>query len=222
MPEIHELTEQEQFWAGEFGDRYISRNIGAEEIANKTALLARILANTGNVKTVIEFGCNVGLNLHALRHLLPGVTLTGVEINQSAAMEARNAGFRIHEQSILDYHAREPFDLVLTSGVLIHMPPDRLTDVYDSLHAACGRYLVVVEYYNPTPVEVPYRGHRDRLFKRDWAGELMDRFHDLQIRDYGFVYHRAPRFPLDDLTWFLLERSPPRTLRVSRDLVENR
>jgi len=27
----------------------------------------------------------------------------------------------------------------------------------------------VAEYYNPSPVAIPYRGHTDRLFKRDFA-----------------------------------------------------
>ena len=61
-------------------------------------------------------------------------------------------------------------------------------------------------YYNAQPVAIPYRGHRDRLFKRDWAGELLDRFPRLQLLDYGFIYHRALQFPGDDITWFLLGR----------------
>jgi spore coat polysaccharide biosynthesis protein SpsF len=56
-------------------------------------------------------------------------------------------------------------------------------------------------------VSIPYRGHEDRLFKRDFAGELLSRFGDLRLIDYGFVYHRDPKFPQDDITWFLLEKA---------------
>ena len=56
------------------------------------------------------------------------------------------------------------------------------------------------------PIEVAYRGHRNRLFKRDFAGELLDRQDDLGLLDYGFVYHRDPVFPQHDTTWFLLEK----------------
>ena len=52
---------------------------------------------------------------------------------------------------------------------------------------------------------VNYRGHDNRLFKRDFAGELIDKF-GLKLRDYGFLYHRDNYFPQDDLTWFLLEK----------------
>jgi hypothetical protein len=34
---------------------------------------------------------------------------------------------------------------------------------------------------------------------------MLDRFPDLSLVEYGFVYHRDP-FPQDDLTWFLLEK----------------
>lgn len=199
-------TEQEKLWAGEFGDAYIERNQGGDLLASKTALLASVLSRTDRIRSVIEFGCNIGLNLHALQHLVPGVELVGVEINTSAAEEAEKAGFSVLRRTILGYRAEQCFDLCLISGVLIHIDPERLDDAYDALYSACGRYLCIVEYYNPTPVEVPYRGHRDRLFKRDWAGEVLDRFSDLRLLDYGFVYHRASQFALDDPTWFLLER----------------
>jgi pseudaminic acid biosynthesis-associated methylase len=78
--------------------------------------------------------------------------------------------------------------------------------VYDSLYKASRRYIILAEYFNPTPVEVNYRGHAGRLFKRDFAGEMLDRFPDLQVVDYGFTWKRDPVFPQDDLTWFVLEK----------------
>jgi spore coat polysaccharide biosynthesis protein SpsF len=67
----------------------------------------------------------------------------------------------------------------------------------------------VIEYYNPSPVSVPYRGHNDRLFKRDFAGEMLNKYPNLKALDYGFVYRRDPNFPLDDVTWFLMEKACP-------------
>lgn len=48
-----------------------------------------------------------------------------------------------------------------------------LPEIYDKLFTASQRYILVAEYYNPSPVEIIYRGHSNRLFKRDFAGELM-------------------------------------------------
>jgi spore coat polysaccharide biosynthesis protein SpsF len=56
-------------------------------------------------------------------------------------------------------------------------------------------------------VALPYRGHDERLFKRDFAGEILDRFPDLRLVDYGFRYRRDPNFPQDDVTWFLMEKA---------------
>jgi spore coat polysaccharide biosynthesis protein SpsF len=64
---------------------------------------------------------------------------------------------------------------------------------------------MVCEYYNPTPVSIGYRGHEDRLFKRDFAGELID-LYGLKLIDYGFIYHRDPVAPQDDATWFLMQK----------------
>ena len=84
-----------------------------------------------------------------------------------------------------------------------------LPGVHEKLVAAGSRYLLVVEYYNPVPVTIPYRGHTNRLFKRDFAGELMDSYPEMQLLDYGFVYRRDPNFPQDDITWFLMEKREP-------------
>jgi len=89
---------------------------------------------------------------------------------------------------------------------LIHINPTQLPRVYDLLFAASCHYILVAEYYNPSPVELTYRNHQGKLFKRDFAGELMDRFSSLTLLDYGFVYRRDAQFPQDDMTWFLLEK----------------
>jgi spore coat polysaccharide biosynthesis protein SpsF len=203
-------TEQESFWAGDFGNEYIGRNQSAQSIANNTAVFRDILARTHGVQSAIEFGPNVGMNLFALRHLVPEIALSAVEINAKAAEQLRQSKslqVTVHETSILEFEPPRSYDLTFTKGVLIHINPDELIQVYDLLYRASNRYIVVAEYYNPSPVAIAYRGHDDRLFKRDFAGEMLDRFDDLRLIDYKFVYHRDPNFPHDDVTWFLMEKS---------------
>jgi spore coat polysaccharide biosynthesis protein SpsF len=157
----------------------------------------------------VELGANIGMNLKALKLLYPEIRARGVEINADAAAElgaligSENA---IHG-SIFDWTPDEPAELSLIKGVLIHLDPDMLPTAYDRLYAASSRFVLLGEYYNPAPVAINYRGHTDRLFKRDFAGEMMDRFPDLKLIDYGFSYRRDPAFPQDDITWFLLEKA---------------
>lgn len=200
-------TEQEAFWAGEFGDGYVARNQGSGWIAANSALFARVLMRTERVGSVLELGANIGLNLHAIRALLPDAALSAVEINPAAVAELRLIPrLRVHHASILEFAPDEPHDLVFVKGVLIHLAPERLPEVYDLMYRASSRYLLVAEYYSPTPVAIAYRGFANRLFKRDFAGEMLARFPDLRLIDYGFVYHRDPVFPQDDITWFLMEK----------------
>lgn len=200
-------TPQEEFWAGEFGNDYTERNAEAHWIASNTALFARILARTRGIRSVLELGANRGLNLLALKQLLPEASFAGVEINRQAATELQRHGFiSVHHSSILDFTPAATSSLVLIKGVLIHLNPDVLGQVYDLMVKASARYICVAEYYNPTPVAISYRGHADRLFKRDFAGELLAKHPSVQLIDYGFAYHGDPNFPQDDLTWFLMEK----------------
>lgn len=200
-------TEQEQFWAGQFGDDYTERNKGSQLVARNTALFASILARTKKVNTILEFGANRGLNQLALRNLLPDVELSAVEINQNAAEELKTIkNLKIYHQSMLDFSADYQRDLVLSKGLLIHIAPEMLSKAYQVLYDSSSRYICIVEYYNPTPVEVEYRGNKGKLFKRDFAGEMMDLYPELCLLDYGFIYHRDNNFPQDDGTWFVLSK----------------
>jgi pseudaminic acid biosynthesis-associated methylase len=201
-------TEQEAFWAGDFGTEYISRNAGSELLASNLTFFSKALATAQGLGNCIEFGANIGMNLRALRLLYPKQDQYAIEINPTAATELGTIipSKNIYQTSILDFNPDRTWELALIKGVLIHINPDFLPQVYDALYRAAGRYLLVCEYYNPSPVAINYRGHTDRLFKRDFCGEILDRHPDLELVDYGFVYQRDPNFPQDDITWFLMEK----------------
>lgn len=204
-------TEQEKFWAEEFGTQYIERNQSDALLSSNLYFFSRALRSAHGLNTCIEFGANIGMNLKALKLLFPEQEQYGIEINSAAVNELVKhiPSNNVFHNSILDFapHTNKMiWDLVLIKGVLIHINPDELNSVYDKLLTACEKYLLVAEYYNPTPVAIPYRGHADRLFKRDFAGEIMDRYPSMKLLDYGFVYRRDPHFPQDDISWFLMEK----------------
>jgi len=201
-------TEQEEFWAGEFGAEYITRNNAASLVASNINLFSCALRATEPIRSCLEFGANIGLNLKALRMLFPALSCSAIEINQtaSALIKEQIANCRLVGESILDYVPSRKFDLVLSKGVLIHIDPNYLPVVYEKLVRSSAKYILIIEYYNPTPVAISYRGHEGRLFKRDFAGEMLQAYSSLNLKDYGFCYHRDPKFPQDDLNWFLLEK----------------
>jgi len=200
-------TQQEGFWAGEFGDSYIQRNKSEDYLAANIALFAEILKSTNNIRSAIEFGSNVGLSLKAINQLMPKILLSAIEINVNAVKELKKINnLEVFNTSILEFTPTKIFDFVLIKGVLIHIDPKELQNVYKTLYDTSSKYICIAEYYNPTPVELDYRGHSGRLFKRDFAGEMLDKFPDLRLVNYGFFYHRDYNFPHDDTNWFLLEK----------------
>lgn len=197
-------TEQEKFWQGEFGDEYTERNQGEQILAGNLALFAKILDRTEGITSVLEFGAGTGNNLRAITFLLPKCFSVGVEINKKAVQSLAGVANYVIGGSIFDGAEGYTADLVLSKGLLIHLDPSMLPVAYDTIYNSSTKYICLVEYYNPTPVEVPYRGHGGKLFKRDFAGEMIDRY-GLTLVDYGFVYHRD-KFKQDDVHWWLLKK----------------
>lgn len=198
------MKEQEKFWAGEFGDQYNPRNQGIVE--SNTAFFAKALAKTSGIKRTIELGAGTGQNMLALTRLIPGVETMGVEINEQAAHEIP-CGY-VFRQSLFDFIPPnyEAADLAMTKGLLIHIAPEDLSSAYEKLYQCSRKYILIAEYYSPRPREIEYRGHKNKLWARDFAGEILARFPDLELLDYGFQYYRDPLAPQDDITWFMMEK----------------
>lgn len=198
-------SSQETFWEGPFGEQYTERN--AVQVEERVPFFQKIMALTEGVQSVCELGANVGHNLMAIARCRPETRVVGVEINPVACQQmVAIPTIEAHCLALLDFEPAETFDLVFTCGVLIHQNPKDLPAVYDRMLALSARYLLINEYFNPIPQEIPYRGHSERLFKRDFAGELMDRHPGAwRLVEAGFLWKRQnPGW--DNTTWFLLEK----------------
>lgn len=202
-------TDQEKFWAENFGNDYIERNQGAKLLASNLSFFSKALSKAGIISSCLEFGANIGMNLKALKLLYPDMKLNGIEINQMASNKLSEVIGKnnIFQGSIFDFTSNDQVELSLIKGVLIHIKPEMLDVVYQKLYDSSKKYILICEYYNPTPVTIPYRGHSDRLFKRDFAGEFLKKFSNTTLVDYGFSYKNDPVFPQDDITWFLIQKS---------------
>jgi len=201
-----DINSQEEFWAFEFGDRYIDRNDSTQLLESNISFFSKILSNLEpKPDEILEVGANIGMNIKALQKILPTAAFTGIEINMNACDELRKTGCNVIEGSALKVDLKREFNLVFTKGVLIHISPEKLSEIYDKIYSWSSRYILIAEYYNPTPVMIPYRGEHEKLFKRDFSGEMLERFPNLRISSYGFVYHRDVN-PQDDINWFLLEK----------------
>ena len=176
---MRDKTAQEELWEGKFGDSYIERNNSKELLASNVHFFAKILSKISTISTCIEFGANIGLNLRAINVLFPNVELEAIEINESAVKKLRDfiSQKNIFHKSIIDFKPVKKRDLVLVKGILIHISPSDLDQVYQNIYDASSNYVLICEYYNRTPVSLTYRGFEEMLFKRDFCGEFLERFY---------------------------------------------
>lgn len=201
-------------WAGAFGNAYIERNrVTDSSTADATVAFSRMLAAIpdGGVRSILEVGANVGINLTGLRELRPETALAAVEPNPSAASVLRASSLDLRgvvraDGAALPF-ATGAFDLVFTNGVLIHVPPDRLAAVMREITRVSSTYVLCSEYFSHVPEEVPYHGEQGLLWKRDFGLAYLETCPGLEVVDYGFLWQ--PELPtFDDLTWWLF-RVPP-------------
>lgn len=202
------LNSQEKFWKGKFGKDYIRRNKSKKLKKNTHVFFKKIFEKNKNIKisSLIELGANIGNNLESLSKIFKKTKMTAVEINKNACKELLKNNLKIDviNSSIASLNIKKTFDLVLVKGVLIHINPKQLSKVYLKIKNLSKRYILIAEYYNPAPTKLKYRGRQNKLFKRDFAGEMIKKY-NLKLVDYGFAYH-LDRYPQDDITWFLLKK----------------
>jgi pseudaminic acid biosynthesis-associated methylase len=200
-PEAERL---ERLWGGTFGDAYIARNLAAGQ--GRGAFWTEQLAQTGP-RRVLEVGCNIGANLRWIAESGPRPVTVGVDINQKAVDQVRR---ELPGASALRARARDlpfadrSFDLVFTTGVLIHQPHDTLAAVMGEIVRCSARWVLCGEYHAEVTTEVAYRGEPESLFKRDYGALYLQQFPELRLRRQGFL-SRAEGW--DDITWWLFERT---------------
>jgi pseudaminic acid biosynthesis-associated methylase len=203
---------QIDLWRGKFGNEYTARNlIKREDIGAREALWEKIIwPMTNPPQTVAEIGAGCGRNLSVLHSQLgPRARLIAVEPN-AAARQILFDSCTTAALDVLDGEAEAipladgEADLVFTSGVLIHIPPERLPRAMAEIHRVSARWIVAIEYFNPSPIEIVYRNQVNALWKADYGSMYLDMFPDMRCVAYGFEWKRATG--LDDVTWWLLEK----------------
>ena len=118
-------TPQLALWRSEFGASYTVRN--DLERPARVESLRTVLAGL-EIAHALEVGCNVGWNLRYLRQVgVPRVW--GIEPQRFAVARARarDPELDVFEGTAFDLPFKDRrFDLVFTSGVLIHIGPGQL------------------------------------------------------------------------------------------------
>lgn len=175
------MTTQLDHWRGDFGRAYTDRN--DVDHLDRVATLRRLIP--AGVQDVVEVGCNKGHNLLAVKQAT-GAVVRGVEPGDYARELALESGLTVVAGDIYRIpYEDDGFDLAMTSGVLIHTPPDRLDDALREMVRVARRYVLAIEYHSPVDEEVEYRGLDGMLWRRDYGAHYLRVFPDLTLRAWG-------------------------------------
>jgi pseudaminic acid biosynthesis-associated methylase len=194
-------TPQMKVWKGKFGQEYTDRNtLDLEALDSlyrknygitRTQINQEFLSGIPKDASFLEVGCNAGNQLLLLQRM--GYTnLSGIELQQYALEMARSRTQNMSlglGSALAIPHEDASFDVVFTSGVLIHIAPSDLPRVMDEIHRCAKGFIWGLEYYSPKVTEVNYRSHNELLWKMNYAQLYLQRYADLElVREQHFPY----------------------------------
>jgi pseudaminic acid biosynthesis-associated methylase len=207
-------TYQTEKWKGEFGQAYTKRNPYTVEDTNNLYKrlygVTRIEMNSEFISFmhpsiyILEVGSNVGAQL--LIQQMGFQNLYGLEIQFEAIKFSKSISKKIHiiQGTASNIPFKDSFfDLIFTSGLLIHISPYDIRGVMTEVYRCSSRYIWGFEYFAEEYTEIDYRGEKNLLWKANFAQMYMDLFQNLKlIKEKKFPYIKNNN--LDQM--FLLEK----------------
>ena len=195
------FTDQMQEWTGQFGKEYTERNaLSVQEMElmykerygiTRAEMNSRFFGYFDRDMKILEVGSNIGNQLLYLQKAR-FKNLYGIEL-QSYAVElskSRTKGINIIQGSAFDIPFKDDFfDLIFTSGLLIHIAPEDIGNVLREIYRCTKRYIWGFEYFADNYTEIDYRGHRGLLWKANFAQMYLSTSSNLRlVKEKRFKY----------------------------------
>jgi len=186
-------TDQEKFWSSEFGKEYNDRNFFTVEAADEYFIKEFGISRTEmnleflkglDINKILEAGCNVGGQIKHLKQMTNIKDFYGIDIQQDAIEKSHsNVPFaRTIQGSIFDIPFRDAyFDMVFTSGVLIHIAPEDHLKAMSEIVRCSKKYIWGFEYFSEKCERLNYRGHEGFMWKTDFARAYLENFKNLKL-----------------------------------------
>lgn len=207
---------QRQTWEDEFGKEYLQRNIYTPKhldefyknryTLSRTDLNNRFLKNINKDAKILEVGTNIGNQLLHLQSM-GFENLYGIEIQERAINFAKKRAdnLNIIKGDALDIPFKDAyFDLVFTSGVLIHISPDNINFAIDEIYRVTNSYIWGFEYYAEEYTDLMYQGNKNLMWKADFMKLYKERKKDLVKLDELKVSYTDDKNLIDQM--FLLQK----------------
>lgn len=190
---VKSTTKQMKKWMDDFGRKYTKRNFytpqGVDSLWKRKYGISRTEMNrlfVGNLSRnikILEVGTNIGNQLSLLQNL-GFKNLYGIEINNYAIKRAHARGLNLNiiYGSVFDIPFKDDyFDLVFTSGVLIHIAPADINKALREIYRCANKYIWGKESYADEYASIMYRGNRNLMWKANFPKLYFDLFGDLKL-----------------------------------------
>jgi len=165
-------------WKKNFGDQYTERNAGDLDLSyiqkyeiSRSSMNNNFLGFIDRDIKILEVGVNRGLQIEKLKPM-GFKNFYGIEINKRAINICKNriGNINLVEASALEIPFKDnSFDLVFTSGVLIHISPDCIDLVMKEIYRVSKRFIWGFEYYSEKYATIIYRENEELLWKANFV-----------------------------------------------------
>lgn len=186
-----------KFWQGQKGKEYAGRNPqNPKEMdalylkdydITRSEMNQRFLGKLPRDIKILEVGCNIGVQLWML-HDMGFKHLVGIDV-QPIKKASSCWAFKLAPAQAIPFKDKY-FDLVFTSGLLIHIPPHELPRVMEEIYRVTNQYIFGFEYYAEHLTNIPYYGESDILWAGNYHELLRGRFLDLGFVDIESYQYR--------------------------------
>jgi pseudaminic acid biosynthesis-associated methylase len=190
---MNKETQQMEKWSGDFGKEYTNRNaLTLDEMEvlyqknyglSRTEMNLKFIGDLDRSIRILEVGSNIGNQLLYLQKM-GFSSLYGIELQEYAVefSKSRTKRINIIQGSAFDIPFKDSFfDLVFTSGVLIHIAPSDLELVMREIYRSSKKLIWGFEYSSDVCTEIPYRGSTGLLWKNNFGKIYIDTFSDLRL-----------------------------------------
>jgi len=180
-------------WTKNFGKEYTDRNnLSIEGLENlykdeygftRTEMNTIFLDTLDRSTKILEIGSNIGLQLLCLQNMA-FKNLYGIEPQEYAVniSKDKTKNINIIKGDAFNIPFKDGFfDLVFTSGVLIHIHKQNIEKAIKEIYRCSNKYIWGFEYYADKYTEIPYRGEENLLWKANFPKIYLDAFPDLEI-----------------------------------------
>jgi 2-polyprenyl-3-methyl-5-hydroxy-6-metoxy-1,4-benzoquinol methylase len=114
--------------------------------------------------SILEVGCGLARVTSILAEMTDDLTAIDIGSDQATVTQKRVPKAIVHQTSIQDFQADRTWDLVVSTEVLMHIPPAEIAEVTQKLRGLANRWIVTIDWTKPVAGKVapwnwlhPYR-----------------------------------------------------------------